>query len=320
MIILLESFDNANDLKIAIIKKLKIPLNKFNFFGIYEIFEGEFYEERYIEENELIMDLVSYWNSLEQNNYKLLFKIRVFIYQGIKDSIVPFVYIQCAFDVLRGITIVNTKILIILSALKLLIDMGRSKVLEGYLSSNLMFYIPVSYLKNMQMTDEEWIEKILKKYSLLPDLTKLQAQAKFIELLSKCPLFGCGIFYINFQEASGSHSLPKEVMISLNSFGVVIHTRDHRRELMKYEYSEINSWGVSEGRFALFVSKSGYQVQFLFKTNQGRVIGSLMQSYINFKLGKPITNITENDPKFRKLGITRELVIKFPPLSFNLFK
>ena len=59
IIMLLESFDNSNDLKIAIIKKLKISVNKFPLFGLYEIYEDEYYEERYIEENELVMDLVS---------------------------------------------------------------------------------------------------------------------------------------------------------------------------------------------------------------------------------------------------------------------
>ena len=223
IIMLLESFDNSNDLKIAIIKKLKISVNKFPLFGLYEIYEDEYYEERYIEENELVMDLVSSWLVKNTGNFKILLKLRIFIYFGTKDQILPFLYIQSAFDVLRTITLVPIKIYSVLAALKLFIELGKSKVLDGYLSNNLNLYIPDKIIKNSSLKEEEWIEKILKKYNMLPDMSKTQAQAKFVELLSKCGLFGSSIFYLSFQEASGNYVLPKEIMMAVSSTGIVIY-------------------------------------------------------------------------------------------------
>ena len=319
MVMLLESFDTANDLKIAIIKKLKISVNKFPLFGLYEVFEDEYYEERYIEENELIMDLISSWRSSTVGSFKLLIKIRYFIYQGAKDQILPFVYMQSVFDVLRGITMVPSKIIPVLAALKLSLDKGKSKVLDGYLSTNLGFYIPGPYLKNQPTSGEEWIDRILKKYNQLPELSKQQAQAKYIEMVMNSGLYGSSIFYINFQEASGSYTLPKEVMVGVSYEKIAIYSRDHRRKLMELEYSEINSWGVSNDRLALVFAKNGYQVQYLFETAQGRVIANLMQGYVNFRLGKPLTSPAENDSKARTLGLSRDLAIKFPCLCMELF-
>ena len=160
----------------------------------------------------------------------------------------------------------------------------------------------------------------MKKFNILPDMSKQVAQAKYIELASACQFYGSCIFYLHFQEASGTYSLPKEVMISISLQGVSIHTRDHRRELMKLEYKEISSWGVSNERLALFVAKNGYQVQFLFKTLQGRAIANLMQGYVNFILDKPLANSTENNHRSRIIGLSRELAIKFPALTIELFK
>lgn len=317
IIILLDSFDTANDLKISLIKKLKISVNKFPLFGLYEIFEDEFYEERYIEENELIMDLVSSWTS---QSYKLLLKIRIFIYQGPNDVILPFVYIQSVLDVLRGITLISSKLIPVLAALKLSIDKGKSKALEGYLTTNLAFYIPGPYLKSQQLPIEEWVERVLKKYNLLPELSRSQAQAKYIELISKAALYGSCVFYVNFQEASGNYCMPKEVMMSIGPENVTFYTRDHRTELMRLAYPEINSWGVSKDRLALFFPKNGYQVQYLFKTLQGQVIASLMQDYVNAKQGKSIVTNYENNLNLRKLGLSRALAVKFPPLYMNLFR
>ena len=155
IVILLESFDNSKDLKIAIIKKLKLPSNKFPLFGIYEIFEDKFYEERYIEENELIMDLISSWENKTIGSYKLVFKIRLYIYQGIKDQILPFAYIQCTFDILRGITLITGKIMPVLAAIKIYIELGKSQTVERKLTIDINHYVSEIFLKNNQLTNIE---------------------------------------------------------------------------------------------------------------------------------------------------------------------
>lgn len=320
MIMLIESFDNANDLKIAIVKKLKISVNKFPLFGLYEIFEEEEYEERYIQENELIMDLVSSWQAKSPGNFKLLLKIRLFIYQGPKDQILPFIFMQTAFEVIRGIIVVTGKLVVQLAALKLYIEMGKSKILDGYLANNLIYYIPSAYIKSSQLSNDELIERILKKYNQLGEMTKSQAQAKYVEMVSSCPLFGSCIFYVAFQEASGNYTLPKDLMLCISYKQVMIYTRNYRSELMRLEYSEISSWGVSTDRLALFIAKNGYQVQFLFKTLQGRVITNLMQGYVNLKTSRPVAHGYDNDPQTRKIGLSRDLAIKFPALAMKLFK
>jgi hypothetical protein len=84
-----------------------------------------------------------------------LLKLRIFIYFGTKDQILPFLYIQSAFDVLRTITLVPIKIYSVLAALKLFIELGKSKVLDGYLSNNLNLYIPDKIIKNSSLKEEE---------------------------------------------------------------------------------------------------------------------------------------------------------------------
>lgn len=319
IIILAESFTNANDLKIAIISRLKIPLSKFSKFGLYEIFQDGDYQERYIEENELIMDLVCSWAG-KQGSYKILIKMRFIVETHSKDPLLPFIYMQHVFDVLRGISKVSDKIVAALAALKLLIDLGKGRIAEGYLENNLNYYIPSTNIKESPETAEKLIRKAISKYNTLNEMNKSQAQVRYVEILNKQPLIACNIFFLHFHEASGRYTLPKEIMLGVNMNSLSIFSANYKRELMKFDYSQISSWGESTDRLALFVSLNGYQVEFLFKTHQSQVITSILKGYTSLKLNQPIDNHLSPNPKAREIGLSRALSTKFAPLPFRLFK
>lgn len=319
VIILVESFTNANDLKISLVSRLKIPLSKFSKFGLYEICQEGDYQERYIEENELIMDLVCLWDG-RPGNCKILLKMRFIVESHLKDPLLPFIYMQYVFDLLRGISKVSDKIVTALAALKLLIDIGRGRIAESYLENNLNYYIPSLNMKESPENIEKLIKKTVVKYNTLNEMTKPQAQLRFVEILSKQPLMACSIFFLLFHEASGRYTLPKEIMLSINMNAISIYSANYKRELMKFDYSQISSWGASTDRLAIFVNLSGYQVEFLFKTSQSQVITSLLKGYTDLKLNQPIDNTLSPNPKAREIGLSRILSTKFPPLPMRLFK
>jgi hypothetical protein len=318
LIIFVESFSNANDLKISLMKRIKIPMSKFCRFGLFEIWQDGEFNERYIEDNELVMDLVSSWTG-RTGGYKILLKLRFVMETNSKDPLLPFVYMQSVFDILKGLQKYSEKVLTILASLKLFCDMGKGRMVENILQDNLHFYIPANSTKDLPDT-QKLISKILKHYNSLSDYSKAQAQARYVELASKSPLVGCTLFYLSFHEASGRYALPKEVLLSINSSNVIFYSTISKRELMKFDYSQISSWGASTDRLAVFVSISGYQVEFLFKTLQSQVITSLLKGYTSLILNQPIDNHLSPAHKAREIGLSRVLATKFPPLPMKIFK
>lgn len=317
LIILVESYTNANDLKISLMKRIKIPLSKFSRFGLFEIWQDSDFNERYIEDNELIMDLVSSWPSRSGSN-KILIKLRFVIESNSKDPLLPFVYMQSVFDVLRGNYKISDKVIAMLTALKLFIELGKGRLVESYLENNLNFFLPASTIKESLI--EKLIKKIVKNYNSFSEISKAQAQARYVELASKAPMVGCTLFYLIFHEASGRYSLPKEVLLSISHQSCTFYSVISKRELMKFEYSQISSWGASTDKLALYVCINGYQIEFVFKTLQAHVITSLLTGYTSLILNQPIDSRLSQNPKAREIGLSRVLSTKFPPLPMKLFK
>ncbi|CAG9318559.1 frmB [Blepharisma stoltei] len=318
---LIESYDNSNDLKCAVLRRLDISVSKFSYFGFYEYCEASELEERYIEDCELILDIISKWNENENPEaFKLVLKIRVWYTPGPKDiGSLCLLHIQSVFDVISCKIPVSLKIALLLGALKLHIDMGNSKQLDAFLYQRLFNYIPERLIH--LLAKEDWIAKLLQKRMSFDKYSKIEAQRKYLEVLSSEPLYGSNMFYlISYDLNEEITMLPYDVLLVINSNGAMIYTRDHREELLKFKYSEISSWGVSKDMFALIVAKGGAQTQYMFKTVLARVISSLMEAYVNKSLGRPIGQLPTQNTNLRKIGLQRELITKFPRLQAELFK
>lgn len=188
--ILLESYDNASDLRRKLLRKLKISVPKFVYYGLYEIYDENVFEERYIEDNELVMDLISKYQDSE--HFKIILKMRIFYLPLIKDATsASFMYVQTAFDVITNRIPVDVNTAISLGAIKLLIDHGRDPPQSDI---DLYLYIPSSLYYQFPIT--EWIDKLLHKHSIYSEHTRSKAQRLYVEQLKSHSLLGCSFFYI----------------------------------------------------------------------------------------------------------------------------
>lgn len=151
-------------------------------------------------------------------------------------------------------------------------------------------------------------------------LTKLEAQSKYLEVLSVERLHASNVFYLSFYDLNYDIELPSDVMLAISTKGVSIYTRDHKEEIIKFKYSEISTWGVSKDMFALIIARGGTQTQYMFNTSQARVISALMEAYVNKSLGKPIGQLPTHNNQLRKIGLSRCLITKFPRLQAELFR
>jgi hypothetical protein len=188
--VLVESYDNVSDLRRKLLRKLKISVPKFGYYGFYEIYDENVFEERYIEDNELVMDLIS--NYSDSLHFKIVLKLRIFHMPLIKDpTTASFMYIQTAFDVITNRIPLDLNTAITLGAIKLLVDYGRDPPESDI---DLYLYLPPSLY--YQFPINEWLDKLLHKHSIFKELPRPKAQRLYVEQLKNHALLGSSFFYI----------------------------------------------------------------------------------------------------------------------------
>lgn len=193
-----ESYTTVKELKSSIMNKLELLVSKVPYYSLYEVCTKELVtEERFIDETDRIVDVISVWaremDDYMQKNQKIDFRIYLkllIFYEYKMDEIdtITMVYIQTNYDIIRGKLDLEKNEVYDLGALQLMVNYQQdSEIAYKFLNRNIYDYVPMNMFDSEERVN--WIKNIFEKYRDLPEYTKLEAKAKYIELLAKNPLF-----------------------------------------------------------------------------------------------------------------------------------
>jgi len=194
----IESYTTVKELKTFVMKKINFNPNKIPYFSLYEICKTkDKVEERFLEDNERVSDILSLWSQdideylkrKETIDFKIYIKIFLhYSYLGSDLDTLTADYSQSVYDVIGGKFNLKESEVIALAALQLVAENGKNedgayqniqKYLEQYIPNKMINLNPHLY----------YAEKIMEYYSQFKNTLKLDAKKMYLELLTKSPLW-----------------------------------------------------------------------------------------------------------------------------------
>lgn len=301
VIVPIESYTTMRELKELVMRKMGFNLGKVLHYGIYEI-RSKFnsVEEAFIEEDEVVCDLLSIWDkeleqalkSRENIEFKLFLKEKIY-YQTNDEEVMNFRYHQIVYDYLMGRYKIESDKVIGFASLKLAIEFpDSSNSTDAYNALNEKFenYIPEN---EMTYDKDEWSQKIMELY--INFTNKEGAKNLFIERLQNNEFFFAHQYLVRFSEKNedlnSEIDFPEEVLLVLKPDSLDLYDED-KNLLVSYKYNKISNWGISSIYFVIIVPKEdGLFVKYYFETPHTKNIQNIIQTYVNLLCGKSINEV-----------------------------
>ena len=300
------------------LRKMNFNVNKTLNFGIYEIRKSNNgIEEGFIEEDEILCDLLSIWErELEQAlksrasiEFKLFLKEKIFLEVSDEESL-TFRYHQLAYDYLVGRFKIEKDKLIGFASLKLSIeypDANNSSQAFKVLNEKIDYYIPEN---TVNYNKDEWVQKIMEVYINLTD--KEGAKGMFIEKLQGNEFINSHIFEVKFSEknVSSNLDLPEELLLLIKPDSLSLYNYD-REHLKTFKYNKLVNWGISSIYFVFVVPEEDELILKIYlETHHTKTIQNLIETYVNLLCGKSTNEvdmiIRQNEKKFEGLASYRD--------------
>ena len=234
-IIKIESYTTLDrDIKKILLDKLDFINNKSIFYSLYEIcYKLTGTEERFLDDNEIICDVLSIWKSdiIKNKNIKenILFRfyLKLLIYYPYNESIIDSIaleYYQTVYDVISGKFNLLEEEILILGALQLVNEFG-DEVEKAYinLNENYQNYIPWRYM--YIMSNDQWIEKIMEFYSYFMNYSLNEIKKEYIKLLEKKETYKTQLFDCKFDENNSTDNndeIPLECTLGFKQDGIQV--------------------------------------------------------------------------------------------------
>ena len=318
----IESYTTVKDLKKKMMEFLDFNIQKSIYYCIYEIgIIDEVTYEKYIDDSEIVCDILAYWKSeklkAEKKNKKVDFNfyLKLLIYYPFEETdeeTISLVYFQTLYDVISGKFNLNENKIIKLAGLQLLNEYGNERE-DAYnnLKKNYKKYIPSNKIN--LMTKSQWIEKIMQFYSIISSFPKKDAKWNYLEELKEDKLYQTQQFHakFNFQKSgTNEDNIPDDCLIGFKPNGIIILDNE-RNEIVFYKYEIILNWGISTDQFIICISNVDSDIKKVcFFTSQTKVIQHLIEIYCNIIAGKDIKEIQNiiqtYDKKFEKIDSGRK--------------
>ena len=314
-IIKIESYTTFRDIKKIIMDKLDFNSQRAIFYSIYEIcYKASGTEERFLDDNEIICDVLSIWKSdikkSKTNKEDILFRfyLKLLIYYPYDETILDNIAIefyQTVYDVISGKFKLTEEEILILGALQLVNEFGN-EIEKAYININENYqnYIPWKFMHIM--SNDRWIEKIMEFYSYFMSYEQNECKKEYIKLLEKHDTFKTQLFDCKFDEKKSGENIdniPMECILGFKQEGIQIF--DMKKEkICFYEYTRIQNWGVSMNYFVISINEDNNPLnrKFYFQTGETNVIQTIMIIYGYFIAGKSIRemiqSIEERDSSF----------------------
>lgn len=308
----IESYSTAQEVKESIFTKLDLNKQRLNYYSLYEICEKtDVIEERFIENNERILDLLSSWEyekNLCKNNkpsFKMYLRVRVFfeMKESDLDTVVMY-YTQMVYDVVNGRIPLKENDIITLAALQMQVDFGDYKGNFDKILEKIEAYIPVN--KFDEATPKAWLDKILPVYTKLSGYKKYDARLAYLDYLKNFHLYLSQQYYVKYSKRNPNDEdigIPDNVTIilAIKPSAVLLcdattkepFPKKEEKQIHSYTFKEILTWGVSTEYFVLVIGTASgdKQEKIYLETSQGKAIDFLMSAYTNLSLGKSISHL-----------------------------
>ena len=327
IIIKIEPYTTFKDIKLNIMNMLDFSTQRAIFYSIYEIcYKNDGTEERFIDDNEIIGDILTLWKSdiekYKKKNEKILFRfyLKLLIYYSYDESNIDNVsieYYQTLYDVISGKFILEEQEILILGALQLANQFGTNFE-KAYLilKENYENYIPGNKLSIM--SKDQYIEKIIELYTIFSYYPKNDCKIEYIKLLKDNQIFHTQQFDSKFNEIKSSDNddnIPLNCILGFQPEGIIVLNTD-REKIAFYEYVTIKNWGISQNFFVICISLEKQKLRRLyFNTGETNVIQTIMEIYGCLIAGLGLrdiqTIIEERDNKFEKNTQTRRIATKY---------
>ena len=327
-IIKIESYTTFKDVKAIIMDKLDFNRQRAIFYSIYEIcYKSNGTEERFLDDNEIICDVLSLWKSdikkHQDNNEKVIFRfyLKILIYFPYDESIIDNIaieYYQTLYDVISGKFNLSECEILILGALQLVNDFGND-IQKAYMNikENYQNYIPWKFM--YIMSNDQWIEKIMEFYSYFMNYEKNECKKEYINSLMNHSTYKTQLFDAKFdvkKSSDNSDNIPFECILGFKQEGIQIFDMN-LDSIVFYEYKQIENWGVSPNFFVITINELNNRPnrKLYFHTGETNVIQTIMIIYGFFIAGKDIREMTEEidkrDSQFDNNRLNRRVTSKY---------
>ena len=327
-ILKIESYTTFKDIKTIIMDKLDFNKQRAIFYSIYEIcYKNNGTEERFLDDNEIICDVLSIWKSdikkAKESNENILFRfyLKMLIYYPYDETIIDNIaieYYQTLYDVISGKFNLTESETIILGALQLVNEFGND--LEKayiYIKENYQNYIPWKFM--YIMSKDQWIEKIMEFYSYFMNYEQHECKKEYINLLTNNSTYKTQLFEAKFdtkKSSDNSDNIPFDCILGFKQDGIQIYDTN-LDQIIFYEYIHIENWGVSPNYFVIAINELNKQSnrKMYFHTGETNVIQTIMIIYGYFIAGKNIKEMTDaieqRESKFDNNRLNRRVPSKY---------
>ena len=298
-----DSWMTASEFNILVAKKLGI--NDTSPYALFEVSSDD--EERVLEPEERLMDLVSYWQRLaveerkgkgkgaKIQEFQFVYKVRLFFdipdddHQGIE-----MMYLQASTDVVDARYPCTEQDSLTLAALQVQERYGdhpgpgkEFTELDGVDSKTqqpkLMRFLASKYFADGSDRSAELIQQILKLYAKLSGYSTNEARLSYLDYVKSWKIYGSAYFFAEPQNSS--LRFPSAIVLAINSKGILIVDPDTKEFLAEYTYKDVVTWGHSSNSFVVVTGGVQRQSKVYFKTDQGKEINSIVKAYVERVIG-----------------------------------
>lgn len=222
-------------------------------FAIYEMTPDG--EERFLDSDERILDLVAYWQRLFEeekskddegggdkkkkkkatgnNFYRVVFKVHMYFEAPGDDRAAHHeMYVQAVYDVVSARYPCGEKDCLALAALQLQAEYGDAGLAD--LPQKLARYLPAKYSEGTR--GPELSSEIRKMHAVHKGKTAVAAETEYLTYVKEWQVYGSSFFFV---EPQMNVDLPEEVFLAVNPKGILIINPDTKEVLATHPYSEV---------------------------------------------------------------------------------
>ena len=326
-IVKVEPYTTFKEVKLNIMNMLDFSMQRAIFYSIYEIcYKKDGTEERFIDDNEIVGDVLILWKSdIEKSKKKketifFRFYLKLLIYYSYDESNIDslsIVYYQTLYDVISGKFLLEEIQILILAALQLVNEFGNDME-KAYiaLKENYENYIPGNNIS--LMSKDQYIEKIIELYTMFSYYSQNECMVEYLKTLEGCSTYQTHLFDSKFNDEKSTDNedyIPKKCILGFKPDGILVLTPE-REKVTFYEYTAIKNWGISVNYFVISISYENQKLRRLyFNTGETNVIQTIMEIYGCFIAGLDLKKIQsiidERGNKFASNTQTRRIATKY---------
>mmetsp|Transcript_1353 Transcript_1353/g.1633 ORF Transcript_1353/g.1633 Transcript_1353/m.1633 type:complete len:783 (+) Transcript_1353:120-2468(+) len=253
-------------------------------FALFEVNEAE--EERVLEPEDRVLDVLAFWerevSRFPKKSFKIQFKVRLFFDIHEDDArAVELSYYQAVFDVTDSRYPCTREDAVILAAFECQEKFGDYDGTD-VLGDDVQFYVQTKYYDKDNV--DELKDEIYAQYKKFSGYDKFACKVNYLDYIKAWKWYGSRYFLCEpvTYKILGKE-FPKNVIIAINTKGIlIVDPNDPSRELLAdFPYSEVVTWGYSTANFAVVVGNLVRSQKLFFTTDEGPEMNALVHAYVN---------------------------------------